>query len=71
MGGLGVNTLGLLREVAPIAAWQRAQPRVALLSGIPAPEAAHGPGIDGLRRFQLLVQEYNSQIADPRSRTLD
>eukprot|EP00975_Prorocentrum_lima_P049305 10315192-Prorocentrum_lima.AAC.1 len=71
MGGLGVNTLGLLREVAPIAAWQRVRQRVTLLSGIPAPEAAHGPGIAGLRRFQQLVQEYNALIADPRSRTLD
>eukprot|EP00975_Prorocentrum_lima_P053314 11180166-Prorocentrum_lima.AAC.1 len=65
MGGLGVNTLGLLREVAPIAAWQQARSRVAKLSGIPAPEAAHGPGIAGLRRFQTLVQEYNHQLADP------
>eukprot|EP00975_Prorocentrum_lima_P033769 7088503-Prorocentrum_lima.AAC.1 len=71
MGGLGVNTLGLLREIAPIAAWQLARQRVTQLSGIPAPEAAHGPGIAGLRRFQQLVREYNQQIADPRSRAFD
>eukprot|EP00975_Prorocentrum_lima_P010004 2132233-Prorocentrum_lima.AAC.1 len=65
MGGLGVNTLGLLREAAPIAAWQQARSRVAKLSGIPAPEAAHGPGIAGLRRFQTQVQEHDHQLADP------
>eukprot|EP00975_Prorocentrum_lima_P051235 10732970-Prorocentrum_lima.AAC.1 len=30
----------------------------------PAPEAAHGPGIAALQRFQNLVQEYNRQLAD-------
>eukprot|EP00975_Prorocentrum_lima_P052043 10898820-Prorocentrum_lima.AAC.1 len=48
MGGLGVNTLRLLREVAPIAAWQKARGRVVELSDLPAPEAAHGPGIGNL-----------------------
>eukprot|EP00975_Prorocentrum_lima_P051476 10780593-Prorocentrum_lima.AAC.1 len=64
MGGLGVNTLGLLREVAPIAAWQQALGRVAKLSGLPVPEAAHGAGIAALQRFQNLVHEYN-KLADP------
>eukprot|EP00975_Prorocentrum_lima_P065618 12904469-Prorocentrum_lima.AAC.1 len=71
MGGLGVYTLRLLREAAPIAAWQRARGRVAELSDLPAPEAAHGPGIVNLVRFQELVVEYNEQIQDPAARAID
>eukprot|EP00975_Prorocentrum_lima_P025473 5353564-Prorocentrum_lima.AAC.1 len=56
MGGLGVNTWGLLREVAPIAAWRQARGRVAKLSGLPATEAVH---------------EYNRQLADPIVRAFD
>eukprot|EP00975_Prorocentrum_lima_P064238 12896356-Prorocentrum_lima.AAC.1 len=65
MGGHGVNTLALLREVAPVAAWQQAKGRVAELSDLAAPEAAHGRGVAELHHFQTLVHEYNALLADP------